>query len=121
MLSGQRGCLEGEEGERLRDRDRRRERDVVQLLRRPCRVTRVTSCLCSFSLRFRGREKRRRNGEEGRSGGNQKGRNANKKKIIGWLKEKMFSVMTLSIDWLFCCFFSSSGAILVGCSWTAGY
>lgn len=57
-------------GEKRREIDRQRqeegelEKDVAQLLRRPCRVTRVTTSLCSFSLCWKGREKREDGGEK---------------------------------------------------------
>lgn len=47
-LTGQRGCVGEQEGERLRDSERRRESLRKMLLKSPCRVTRVTSCLCSL-------------------------------------------------------------------------
>lgn len=50
-LSGQRGCVGGTRGretEGQRQKEGDFEKDVAQLLRRPCRVTRVTSCQTVF-------------------------------------------------------------------------
>lgn len=50
----------------MRDKKQKKgefERDVAQLLRIPCRVTRVTSCLCGFSLCWKQRERNERGGK----------------------------------------------------------
>lgn len=49
-------CVGEQEGVRMRDSKKRIENLSKTLLNRPCRVTRVTSCPCSFFLSWRWRE-----------------------------------------------------------------
>lgn len=70
-FSGQRGCVR-----RDWETDKGRVWERCWSVAQETRVTRVTSCLCSFSLCWRGREKREERGKDGGWGG-QKERHGN--------------------------------------------